>query len=60
MNSEKELKLPVIKGITHSAKCLSMDDYLRFVIVNLKFVTGRKKHTKGRKKPAAVNVSFNI
>ena len=60
MNSNKELKLPVIKGNMPPAKYLSMDDYLKFVIINLKFVAGCKIPAKNQKKMQAVNASFSI
>lgn len=44
----KELRLPVIKSIFPLSKVLSMDDYLRFVILNLKYVANdrNRKHRK--------------
>ncbi len=53
----KKLKLPIIKGPLPAARWLSMDDYLKFVTLNLKYTTDKKSIKKYRKS-AAVNVSF--
>lgn len=55
----KKLNLPVIKGNIPEAKCLSMDDYVKFVALNLKY-TLDKKVIRLQKKLAAVNVSFSL
>lgn len=60
MKGGKGLKLPVVKGDMPPAKYLSMDDYLKFVTINLEFVASRGKHAKGREKMPAVNASFSI
>jgi len=49
----EKLKLPVVKGRTPESKQLSMDDYLKFVYLNLKYTLDRKS-----KRQAAVNVPF--
>jgi len=52
-----KLNFPVIKGTPPAAKQLSMDDYLKFVTLNLKY-TVDKKAIRRQKKLAAVNVPF--
>ena len=53
----EKLKFPVIKQPLPPAKWLSMDDYVEFVIFNLKY-TVNKKILRKQKKLAAVNVPF--
>ncbi len=53
----KKLNLPIIKGNIPAAKWLSMDDYLKFVTLNLKH-TLDKKIIKKQKRLTAVNVPF--
>lgn len=60
MASKRELKLPVIKGNAPPAKYLCMDDYLKFVIINLKFVMEHGKHDEGQEKPPVASVSFVV
>lgn len=55
----EELKFPVIKGHLPPAKWLSMDDYLRFVNLILKY-TFDKKSSDELKKLHAVNVPFSL
>ena len=55
----QELKLPIIKERLPAAKSLSMDDYLRFVNLHLKY-TLNKEVVKKWKKLSAVNVSFFV
>jgi len=55
----KKLNLPIIKGNIPDAKRLSMDDYLKFVSLNLKYTLDRKVVRK-QKKSASVNVSFSL
>ena len=59
MSRAKKLNLPVIKGASPAAKHLSMDDYLRFVALNLKY-TVNKKAIRKQKRIAAVNVAFSF
>ncbi len=53
----KDIKLPIFKSKDHKDRCLSMEDYLKFVLFNLKhtvdIVSARKLARK-----AAVNVPF--
>jgi len=53
----EKLKLPVVIGKTPESKRLSMDDYLKFVYLNLKYTLDRKANRKS-KRQAAVNVPF--
>lgn len=55
----KKLKFPIMKRPSPPAKCLSMDDYVRFVNLNLKYTINREAYKK-RKKLLAVNVPFSI
>ena len=55
----KKLKLPIIKGKVPRAKCLSMDDYLKFVNLHLKYTFDRKTR-KMRQKKISVNVPFSL
>ena len=55
----KDLHLPIIKGVMPFAKRLSMNDYLKFVSLNLKYgVT--KKINSAQRKLLAVNVPFSL
>lgn len=58
MRMEK-LNLPIIKGDIPAAKWLPMDDYLKFVSLNLKY-TLDKEVIRKQKKSASVNVSFSL
>ncbi len=53
----KNLKLPIIKESHPAARCLSMDDYVKFVSLNLKYIID-KKTIREQKRLAAVNVQF--
>ncbi|MFH1338850.1 MAG: hypothetical protein ABIH40_03300 [Candidatus Omnitrophota bacterium] len=55
----EELKLPIIKESLPVAKCLSMEDYVKFVTLNLKY-TINKKTVRKQKKLTAVNVPFSL
>ncbi|MDP2911436.1 MAG: hypothetical protein Q8N76_03785 [Candidatus Omnitrophota bacterium] len=54
-----KLNLPVIKGDVPLPKSLSMDDYLKFVIFNLRYTVDRKA-VREQKKLAMVNVRFSL
>jgi len=54
----KKLKLPIIKEPRYEPKALSMDEYFKFVLSNLKHVN--KKTEAKLKKLRAVNVPFSI
>lgn len=56
MTMEK-LNLPVIKGNTPPARWLTMDDYVKFIELNLKY-TLDKGSIRKYKKLLAVNVPF--
>ena len=56
---EPELNLPIIKGILHGPRPLSMDEYFEFVQFNLKHVFDRETYAKW-KKLRVVNVPFVI
>jgi len=53
----KKLKLPIIKEPIPDAKCLSMDDYVKFVNLHLKYTFDRKVKKKWEKK-IRVNIPF--
>ena len=55
----EKLNLPVIKGKLPPAKCLSMDDYVKFVNLHLKYTLDRKNIRK-YKKLLAINVPFSL
>jgi hypothetical protein len=55
----KKLNLPIIKGALPTAKQLSMEEYLKFVNLNLKYTLDKKANRK-QKKLAAVNVHFSL
>jgi len=55
----KKLNLPIIKGRIPRAKWLSMDDYLKFVTLHLKY-TYNKKANKMWKKMLGVNIPFSL
>jgi hypothetical protein len=57
MSRAEKLNLPVIKGRPPATRCLSMDDYLNFVFLNLKYIID-KRAVRKEKKLAAVNVPF--
>ena len=54
-----KLNLPVIKNDIYLPRPLSMDDYLKFVIFNLKHTIDRKA-VREQKKLAVVNVRFSM
>lgn len=53
----ERLNLPIIRGAGPRTKRLSMDDYLKFVLFNLKY-TVDIKNCRRRKKILSVNVPF--
>lgn len=55
----EKLNLPVIKGKTPSPRYLSMDDYVKFVDLNLRYTLDRKNIRK-YKRLLAVNVPFSL
>jgi len=59
MLKSEMLKFPIIKGVLPGAKRLSMDDYLKFVALNLKYTTDKKASRK-QKKLTAVPVPFSL
>ena len=54
-----KLKFPIIKGEFPAARRLSMDDYLKFVNLHIKYTLDRKA-VRRQKKMAAVNVPFSL
>lgn len=54
----KKLKFPIIKGPLPGAKWLSMDDYLKFINLHLKYAISDIKVSRKWKKLSAVNVPF--
>jgi hypothetical protein len=55
----KKLKIPVIKTPSFHSKRLSMDEYLKFVLLHLKYTFNRKTY-KMWKKQQAVNAPFSL
>lgn len=55
----ERLSLPIIRGSLPEAKSLSMDDYLKFVLLHLRYTFNRKVYRQW-KKMLAVNVPFSI
>lgn len=55
----EEINLPIIKGSGPCAKWLSMDDYIKFINLHLRY-TLDKKSARKQKKLAAVNVPFSL
>lgn len=55
----ENLNLPIIKLRLPARKHLSMDDYLKFVNLNLKY-TVDKKDNERRKRLSAVNEPFSF
>jgi len=55
----KKLNFPVIQNSFPNAKHLSMDEYLKFVLLHLKY-TFDKKTYKVWKKRQTVNVPFSL
>jgi hypothetical protein len=53
----EKLKFPIIKEKPPSSKSLSMDDYLRFVSLNLKYTFNRQAYQKW-KRGSAVKEAF--
>lgn len=59
MTKSEKLKLPIIRQPLTQPKSLSMDDYLRFVTLHLKYTFDRKSY-RHWKKLQAVNAPFTI
>ena len=57
---EKKLALPVVTGESPPAKWLSMDDYIRFVFMNLRLVADKEAIKRQREKTLPVNVRFEL
>ncbi|MFC2149397.1 hypothetical protein ACFLQ8_01725 [Candidatus Auribacterota bacterium] len=55
----EDLNLPIIKGPGPKPKILSMDDYARFVLLNLKYTVDINAAREWKKK-ASVNVPFRL
>jgi len=55
----EKLTLPIIRGALPAAKSLSMEDYLKFVNLQLEYIVD-KKAVRKQKKLAAVNVPFSL
>jgi hypothetical protein len=56
---DDKLNLPIIKGALPAARILSMDDYVKFVTLNLKYIVD-KRTVRKQKKLAAVNMPFSL
>jgi hypothetical protein len=55
----EDLKLPVIKKAIPPAKRLSMNEYVKFVFLNLKYTLNKKKYKKA-KKMLTMSRSFSL
>ena len=55
----KALKFPIIKKPVPKSKQLSMNDYLRFVYLNLRYTINKKVYRKS-KNLLAVNTPFSL
>ena len=55
----KNLNLPSIKKSPPQSRCLSMDDYLKFIYLNLKYTVDIKANRK-LKKLSSVNSPFSL
>lgn len=55
----EKLNLPIIKNLDYKSRWLGMDEYLEFVVFNLKNCTD-KKASKKLKKSLAVNAPFRL
>jgi len=58
MLNMKKLNLPIIRNKLPKAGSLAMDDYLKFVLFNLRYTIKNKKTLREWKKKSAVNVPF--
>ncbi|MFC1668681.1 hypothetical protein ACFL1T_04815 [Chlamydiota bacterium] len=57
--TKKKLKLPIIKENLKEDAVPSMEEYLEFIMFNLKYTVNKKEYRKW-KKISAVNVPFRI
>lgn len=55
----ENLNLPVVRGNFPAGRQLSMDDYLKFVTMLLKYSVDRKQ-TRRQKRFSSVNVMFSM
>lgn len=55
----EDLNLPIIKGTNFKKKWLPMDDYLKFVLMNLKYTVDIESARKWKKK-LGVNAPFSL
>jgi len=56
----KKLIFPILKNQPFKAKCLSMNEYLKFVEFNLKYTSNNRKARNYWRRISAVNVSFAL
>jgi len=56
----KKLKFPIIKGSLPDAKWLSMDDYLKFINLNLRYRIIDIKFNRKLKRLSTINVPFSL
>jgi len=59
MPKQEKLNLPIVKGAFPAPRHLTMDDYFKFVALNLKYVVDRKAVRK-QKRLAVVDVPFSL
>jgi len=55
----ENLKFPIIKGVTPKAKRLSMNDYVKFVFLHLRYTLNKKEYKKA-KRISAVTAPFSL
>ena len=55
----KKLNLPIIRGSLPKSKTLSMNDYLKFVKLNLKYTFHYKDYERLKRKQA-VPIAFSL
>ena len=55
----EELRFPVINKNLPDGKKLSMDEYVKFVFLHLKYTLNKKRYRES-KKSIAVNKSFSL
>lgn len=56
----QKLRFPIFKRNGPPERWLSMDDYLKFVVMNLKFTVKDKEANKEWRELLAVNVPFRM
>ena len=55
----EDLRFPIIKKSMPPAKRLSMNEYVKFVFLNLRYTLNKKEYKK-TKKPSSTTTPFSI